>query len=270
MKIKQTVLIVTIVIISFVGIFLYIRSVEFGGKTQYTQKETIHQTNSQTAQRVSSTEVIDAFIETNEDLNVLDVLHSINNSLTERFLTYYDEKIGLETQGVDIPTREKVLRDFLVQENFENILKNYPLYTTTDLRTVAASENTFAQYKKGFETSVALNLKISELENELSVFRKAQTMTNKQHKEIEIQKLTGIQKNYTALRDSLLLLYVPSDALIIHLDLVNSINFIINRIEGMQTLIADPLRAQIYASSYEKDAHIFIDSYTKLTSYLSK
>ncbi|MCI5108683.1 MAG: hypothetical protein MRY49_02445 [Candidatus Pacebacteria bacterium] len=263
---KDKLLVGAIVLIIILGLGTYLKNVFDTSPIEYAKEE------DSPAQRVensnSNTLLAEVFVEQSDELSLLDTLDELSgDTMTERFFAYYDARIGLDTENVAVGTRQEVLFDFLEQENITELLNDFKKYDQKDLTIVPAIENARKNYQNSFESSVTLYVNPDNLENELTIFRRAQSLGTNDEKRSEIRNLNAIKESYRSLQKSFIAISVPSDATEIHLKLINSIGLIIDRIEGMEKLVEDPLLARIYASAYEEQASVFIDAYKSLEEY---
>lgn len=262
---KNKLLFSAVVVVIIAGLFVYIKDTFETSSVDYVKEEV--KTPAKRTERIN-TAVADAFIEESDELSLLDTLDELSGeTMTERFFAYYDEKIGLDNEDAAIGTRQKVLFDFLASENVDEILNDFKIYTKNDLVVIKTSGESKQNYQNSFDSNILLYVDPDTLENELTIFRRAQNLDSNEEKREELSKLPAIRESYKSLQKSLIATSVPEEAVDIHLDLVNSIGLIVDRIEGMEKLLEDPLLAKAYAAAYEGQASVFIDAYTEVESY---
>lgn len=269
---KRLVLIISALIVVAISTFIIIN--REGMEQEYTSSSNISATPAGTAPaptepELLAQEVIGVLIEESPELSLLDVLNTINNSLTERFLIYYENTIGLQTENVSDEQKQQVLKSFLEQENVSAMLRNYKTYTLQDLTIRNVTTESVSEYVEGFEKNILVNADIQGLENELVIYKKAQYGTETEKKLAETNLLV-IESTYQNILSSLLSLRVPVNIAENHLELLNQISISISRVNGMAFINRDPLRARIYAEAYEQQIPEFTKAYDNVIVYINQ
>lgn len=125
------------------------------------------------------------------------------------------------------------------------------LYTRQDIK--ISSDNSAASLKN-YGNKVAeiaqINGIASDIENEAVITEKAVRQGDPEL----LAPLATIANSYKNMRDSMLDLPVPQEAVSSHLNLINTYNALLIDIEGMQVAFEDPLYAMTRIKRYEDDA----------------
>lgn len=274
---KKIVLLVTfLATLTISGVLILIN---LDSSTQYSANQGLSAVTEQTLkneiQKLPPEERSEVFVESlinsSEPLNVADVVYTLNDSLTERFLRLYDERIGLLNQDAGIEERQAVLAEFVETEDIPALLQNYPQFSSDDLSLVEATDTTKENYKIAFEQSISINASLSDLENEFALYRRIQNQDlTQEERESLIQKIEDVELVYITLFNSLISQSVPTDIATQHIDLMNSLSGMIYRTQGLQYANSDPLRARFHAEVYKETAERFLNAWQEISAYIER
>ena len=86
----------------------------------------------------------------------------------------------------------------------------------------------------------------------------------------ELPKLDYITKVGQGLISDLLAVEVPSDALEMHLGLINSVSNLVSDVDGMKQIYTDPVKSLSAVSQYNKDVILFQNSLNAINAYFER
>lgn len=123
-------------------------------------------------------------------------------------------------------------------------------YTKNDLKINPKTNKEIVQNYINTINQSLVNRSPKNLENELAILNRAVNL----NQEEELSRLDPIIAGYKGLIGDFLQISVPSDAVSIHLNLLNSMSDVLSNIEGMRQTFSDPLRGFVATSQYKKHA----------------
>ena len=180
------------------------------------------------------------------------------NKFSEDFLKGY---IELKKQG-QIGTESE---ETFVAELLENNLSSNRgmVYEEVDVTlSVNSSKESVDSYAESLNSVFLPMYEIAEYE--LLTFARAVENSDS----LELRKLREPARIYKEITENLLTTVVPSDAIAIHLDLINSFSFLSTTIEKMISVENDPLSALTAVDGYTKSEEELKASFSRLNTYL--
>jgi len=195
--------------------------------------------------------------------------HNKGSSLTQDLynlilLTKQSTSTPLNTNSIN----SKVITTFFEQNNIQEYIQSFPHYTNTDISTEnTINRETIKRYSSSITRAFYSHLPKHSTDDEYALFKKAQQATTPEARQLYSNQLQIAGDRYRNILHDLLEIPVPRDAIEKHLALINSLSLIITRIEGMQNLYTEPVRAIIDAGAYRGQIPALVRSYNALGAY---
>ncbi len=188
---------------------------------------------------------------------------SVTGQLARDFLSRYLEAKG-GGQSLTSDDTNKIVQNILSSPQY--LKTQYPLYKTSDLHVVAATDIVTV---KNYRDTVNLMLKnrSSQIkDNPLTIAAKAARAQDS----TLISRLDYIIEDDKNLIKDLLSVDVPKDAYPVHLAFINSCSALLSDLESMRQSVSDPMKGFVGEMSYTRDITIFQGSLDNLNAYFVK
>ncbi|MEX1028393.1 MAG: hypothetical protein WD049_10390 [Candidatus Paceibacterota bacterium] len=159
----------------------------------------------------------------------------------------------------------QLVRDFLAQHDIAAYLQRYNKTTRDDLTITASGDiQTYGTRVLG----AFINADPETIGTELVLYQRARETDDAVERERLLTELAVIHQRYERIRQNLVQVPTPEQAVEAHLKLVNSVALMVKRTEGMAAMEADPIRAVVDAGAYPVFADTFVDAYEEMMAYL--
>lgn len=239
-------------------------------------------TNAKSYPTVDTTKVEKNFYENNDwkkllsvanpkTQNIISELSTINNQ-TEDATNINQLTIDLMSQyllskqdgSVSEEEKEKILNNIISTKEYTNLTP--PKYITTNIYKIGKNDkDTITKYKKNI--TLIINTRNSQIKQS-PILLLSYIGTEKENDALKaIDHIIKVGKMFIS--DSLKI-EVPSNAVSLHLDLLNSVSTLITNIEAMRNISSDPILGLVGLNDYDNSIEKLEISLAKINNYLSK
>ncbi|MEX0930399.1 MAG: hypothetical protein WDZ79_01830, partial [Candidatus Paceibacterota bacterium] len=198
--------------------------------------------------------------------------HYPENSWTRAFLEHYNQSVEVplsDYHDIGPDERKEALRSFLERSEVKNELRRFRTYTSKDLTVHDdLSEDAFRRY--GNEVAqVFIDNSSPYEETALTIYHKAREYDGETQDAL-LDELRRTRQRFENIQLGLAALSIPTDAVDVHIDLLNGLSLLEKRTAGMTLFSLDPIRGVINAGGFKAQSKYFVSAYLQLEEYLDE
>lgn len=138
-------------------------------------------------------------------------------------------------------------------------------FTASDVHAVPATEGSIRTYANSV-AAIILDSKPASTENELIIFERAVTTGNRE----DLSLLDPLIQSYQRAFEKASIIAVPENAILVHVNLINSLQSIHHSVSAMQQVFTNPLPTLAAVRSYPDDAAGLVRAFQDLAAYVQR